>query len=189
MLGQRVEKSDSIYKVPLPSTVASQIQFPSVAFCIFYPLTDLHKFKYNTKLQTPSKEAREETVGEACLSFFMLMEDATLRVWRRGIARQELCQTLTWKSTARRDRQEAWEASAVGSKHLRCSEQGCWGRAFSNLNPCQHHLREQDVSSKLATRHLSRERKNPLDNAKVSWEYPAGERGHSPGGLCTDTGM
>lgn len=64
-----------------------------------------------------------------------------------------------------------------------------WGRAFCNLNPCQHPLRERDVSSELATQHPSRERKNPLDNAKVSWEYPAGERGHSPGGLCADTGM
>lgn len=53
--------------MPLPSTFASQIKFPRFVFCIFYPLTYLHKFKYNTKLQTPSKEAREERVGEAFL--------------------------------------------------------------------------------------------------------------------------
>lgn len=60
----------------------------------------------------------------------------------------------------------------------------------SILNPSQYHLREQDASSKLATLRLFIERKNPLDKAKVPWEYPSGERGHSPGGLCTtDTGM
>lgn len=53
---------DSVSQVPqVPlSTVASQIQFP---FCIFYPLTDLQRFKYNRKLQTSSKEVR---AGEAC---------------------------------------------------------------------------------------------------------------------------
>lgn len=67
VLGQKEEKSDLIYQVPLLSTVASQIQFPSVTFCIFHPLTDLQRFKYNTKLQTLSKEAREKRAGEACL--------------------------------------------------------------------------------------------------------------------------
>lgn len=64
----------------------------------------------------------------------------------------------------------------------------CWDRALSDLNPCQYHLREQDVSSECATWHLCRKWKNPLDNARVSWECPTGERGHSPGGLCTGAG-
>lgn len=50
-------------------------------------------------------------------------------------------------------------------------------RAFSNLNPRKRHLREQDGSSELATWHLSRVRKNPLDNAKVSWECPTVKEG------------
>lgn len=57
----------------------------------------------------------------------------------------------------------------------------CWDRAFSNLSPCQYHLREQDVSLEISP-----------ESGKIPWTMQSfhgnAPLARSPGGLCTGTG-
>lgn len=72
--------SDSICRVPLSGAVASQIQFPGVALCIFYPEADLHIFKYNTKLH---RRLSEEAAGTFLFlsKFNVYMKECRREAW------------------------------------------------------------------------------------------------------------
>lgn len=62
---------------------ASQVPFPSTSLCIFNLLTDVHRYKHNTKAQLQSIEAKDRR----SFSFsFRIMEVSTPRAQKRGTA-------------------------------------------------------------------------------------------------------